>query len=74
MFVRELSQNNNVLKSSIVSDNCHPDTVTLAITTSNCCNPDLVYINLSRDKLKNFLIDLLVDLENSRNFYGDLYD
>lgn len=67
MFIRELSQNNNVIKSSIVLDNCHPDTVTLAITTSDCSNPELTYVNLSRDKLRDFLVNLLVDLENSRH-------
>lgn len=73
MFVRELSQNNNVIKSSIILDNCHPSTVTLAITTSDCSNPELTYVNLSRDKLRDFLVDLLVDLENSRHSYGDIY-
>lgn len=66
MFVRELSQNNNVIKSSIILDNCHSSTVTLAITTSNCSYPELTYVNLSRDKLRDFLVNLLVDLENSR--------
>ena len=67
MFIRELSQNNNVIKSSIVLDNCHPNTVTLAITTSDGSNPELTYVNLSRDKLRDFLVNLLVDLENSRH-------
>lgn len=73
MYMRELSQNNNVLKSSILPNKGHPSTVTIAIATSNCSDPELTYVNVSRDKLRDFIIDLLVDLENSRHPYGDIY-
>lgn len=70
MFIRELSQNNNTITGSINTDKCHPGSVNIALKTDNSNNPELIYINLSRDKVKNFLVDLLVDLENSRHI-GD---
>ena len=70
--VKEICQGSSSLKAIMTTENCHKDFVSFAIQTGITFGNEPELINFNREKLKAFLLDVIIALDNTKHT-GDIY-